>query len=193
MLHDYLASMLGASSSPWVQGVAIILGTFILEDATTVLAAFEVSVGALSPATAVIALYIGVALGDFGLYWGGRLAARHPWVRRWVRIENLAGASRWFGRHAFAAVLATRFLPGARLPTYTAYGFLGVSFRSFAMPVVIGTLVWTSLLFGVSLEFGNLVLARLGEWRWFGAIFVVIAVVATGRRVARQTAGSPTT
>jgi membrane protein DedA with SNARE-associated domain len=189
-LHDCFVSALGASPSPWLQAAVIVLGTFILEDATTVLVAFAVSAGTLAAFVALGALYVGVAGGDFGLYWGGRLAARHRWARRFVRQGKALPAHGWLKRHAFATVFSARFLPGVRLPTYTAFGFLGISFRKFAIPVVLGTLVWTSLLFGLSVEFGNLVLVHLGAWRWVGAVVAVLAIVAVGRIVARQAAGS---
>jgi membrane protein DedA with SNARE-associated domain len=169
----------------------IVLGTLILEDATTVLAAFAVSAGTLAATVALLALYAGVAGGDFGLYWGGRLAARHRWARRLVGRGKRLPARRWLQQHAFATVFSARFLPGVRLPTYTAFGFLRISFRKFAIPVMLGTLIWTSLLFGMSLEFGKLVLVHLGEWRWAAAILAVVAVIAIGRIVARQASRSP--
>ncbi|MBV9862572.1 MAG: DedA family protein [Alphaproteobacteria bacterium] len=189
MLGDALRAILDASSSPWWQAAAIILGTFILEDATTVLAAFEVGAGGLSPVVALCALYIGVSVGDFGLYWAGRLASVHPWIGRMVRVERVADARRWLKRNAFISVLSTRFLPGARLPTYTAFGVLRIPFARFAAPVIAGTLVWTSLLFGISLEFGSAVLSHLGRWRWLVGAVLVIGLLALGRRVSRRSTG----
>jgi membrane protein DedA with SNARE-associated domain len=85
-----------------------------------------------------------------------------------------------------SAVISTRFLPGARLPTYTACGFLGVSFRHFALAVIVGTLVWTTLLYSVSLGLGSIVMTRLGAWRWPVGIVLALVVLGAGRWISRR-------
>jgi membrane protein DedA with SNARE-associated domain len=183
MLRDHLLAAL-RSGPPVLQVGAIILGTFILEDATTAIVAFAVGDGLLSMAVGLAGLYLGVSLGDFGLYWLGHLAGRHVWVQRLVRIGRPGIAGAWLKDHAAAVVFSSRFLPGLRLPTYTAFGFFGVPFRRFAVPVVLATLLWTTLLFGLCLAFGGLVLSHLGQWRWFGAGLAVIVLIVLGRRAA---------
>lgn len=186
MLGAYLTSALTSYASPWLQAGAIILCTLILEDATTILVAMAVVDGVLSPEVALLALFVGVALGDFGLYWGGRLVGRHGWARRFVHLPKLDVPRDWLSQHAFASVMSARFLPGFRLPTYAAFGLVGVPFGRFAISVVVATLLWTTLLFGASLAFGNLFLAELGQWRWLGAILAALAVVVIGHYIARS-------
>ncbi len=173
--HDHLFSLLG-SPSPAVQIAAIIAGTFLLEDLTTALVALAVSEGLLTTEIALAGLYAGVALGDFGLYGLGRLATRYGRLRRFVHVRQRTAASDWLKQHTLLAVFWSRFVPGLRLPTYTAFGFLRIPFQRFAPPVVAATLLWTSILFVAALLFGQLVLTRLGEWRWVGAGVAVIAV-----------------
>lgn len=62
----HLLSVAGAAW--WSKALAVIIGTFILEDATTMIAAMAVDEGRLSVPLALVALYIGVAVGDLGLY-----------------------------------------------------------------------------------------------------------------------------
>ncbi|HWK44031.1 MAG TPA: VTT domain-containing protein [Stellaceae bacterium] len=174
-----------APGHPVLQSIMIVIGTFILEDAATVLTALRVDEGALSTALALGALYAGIALGDFGLYGLGRLSTRIGWVRRLMPRRKTLPAKEWLQRRLGVAVLSSRFLPGFRLPTYTACGYLGVPFWRFAGLVVIGTLVWTSLLFTVSMVLGDLMLRYLGEWRWASAIGLVLAVILIGRAIAR--------
>jgi membrane protein DedA with SNARE-associated domain len=184
---EFLLRLLAlAAASPLLQAGAIILGTFILEDAATVLAALRVSDGTLSGPLALAALYVGIVLGDLGLYGLGRAAARHPWVARYLDMRTLARARLWVSGRLIATVMAARFMPGARLPTYTACGFLGVPLDRFALGVVAATLIWTSLLFGAGLAFGDLVLVRLGSWRWPAGLGFVLAVILVGRLVARR-------
>jgi membrane protein DedA with SNARE-associated domain len=164
---------------PFLQGIAIVAGTFILEDLTTVLAALRVGIGALPMAVALPALWIGVALGDLGLYGFGRLAARHRWARRHIDLDRLERARRWIGGRLVIAVLSSRMMPGMRLPTYLACGFIGVPFGNFCLAVVAATSLWTTLLFGLSLAFGSLVLSELQAWRWplgvgFGIVLLAV-------------------
>lgn len=52
-------------------------------------------------------------------------------------------------------VLASRFLPGTRLPTYLAAGILHASFWRFALYSAIAVGLWTPLLVGLSAAFGE--------------------------------------
>ena len=72
-----------AGTSPAFQAVSIVGGTFILEDAATVLAAMGVQDGRIWWPVALGSLYLGIVLGDAGLYGLGRLAAMWPPARRW--------------------------------------------------------------------------------------------------------------
>lgn len=173
-----------AGAHPLLQASAIIVGTFILEDAATVLAATQVAAGNVHPAVALSALYSGIVLGDLGLYGTGRLAASWPRIERLVSAERHAGGRRWLSQRVFRVVFISRFIPGARLPTYTACGFLRADFWRFALAAVIATSIWTSLLFLVSLRVGRLLMEHFGAWRWAGAVGFAIAIVAIGRIAA---------
>lgn len=185
MNFDPLLSLLDAAANdPILQFIAIIIGTFILEDAMTFLAAMQVAAGALPAWLALLALYLGIALGDVGLFGLGRLAATHPWARRYIGKRELDRARTWLNGRLMTAVISTRFLPGARLPTYTACGFLGVSFDRFVFSVIVGTILWTTLLFTVSIGFGLAVVSWFGEWRWPIGIAIALLLFILGRRLA---------
>ncbi len=177
-----------AGHDPLVQALAIILGTFILEDAATVLAAAQVAEGTVSWPLALLSLYVGIVLGDLGLYGLGRLAALFPRLRRLVPERRQAHGKRWLDAHVFRVVFVSRFLPGARLPTYTACGFLGASFRLFALAAVAATSIWTTALFLVSLRIGHVLMEHLGAWRWVGVAGFAVTVVGVGRIAARMNA-----
>jgi membrane protein DedA with SNARE-associated domain len=167
-----------------LQAIAIVLGTFILEDAATVLAAMQAETGLVPIWLALIALYIGIVVGDLGLYGLGRLASRVRWARRWVPPARFRAGQDWLHGRVFRVVLVSRFLPGMRLPTYTACGFLGADLRRFALAAIVATLAWTSLLFSVSLRIGQMLVDHFGAWRWAGAIGFALAVVLIGRAAA---------
>jgi membrane protein DedA with SNARE-associated domain len=175
-LHDIPTWFDLHGHAPWLQATLIVLGTFVLEDAATVLAAMDVQIGRVALAVALSALYAGIVLGDLGLYGLGRLAALVPWARRWIPPERLRDG---------AALLNTHVIKVVFISTYTACGYLGVDFGRFASAAVGATLIWTSLLFGVSLHVGKLIMEHLGTWRWVGVAGFVLTLMLAGRVAAR--------
>lgn len=189
MLGISVASLLRAAGQhKLVQAISIVLGTFILEDAATVLAAMQAETGGIPVWLALASLYVGIVLGDLGLYGLGRLCAMVPWVYRLVGYQRISRGQDWLHgrrRRVFKVVFVSRFLPGMRLPTYTACGFLQADFRQFVLAAVVATLIWTSLLFGVSLRVGKVLMAHFGVWRWAGAIGFALVVVVLGWAAGR--------
>jgi membrane protein DedA with SNARE-associated domain len=168
-----------------MQGLAIVAGTFILEDGATVASAMAVQDGHIALPVALIALYLGIILGDIGLYGLGRLASEVPWAKRLIPPERHFRGRDWLERHVFKVVFVARFLPGVRLPTYTTCGFLHASFSRFVLAATGATLIWTSLLFGLSVRVGAVLMAHLGAWRWVGAAVFIAAIILAGRMAAR--------
>ena len=182
MLSTEFTELLGsAAGSKPLQAVTIIVGTFILEDAATLLAAMQVAGGAISLPLALGALYAGIVLGDLGLYGLGGLSAQHPWAQRLVPKRRQDLGHVWVQRRVIPLVLVSRFVPGLRLPTYTTLGFLRAPLGQFALAAIVATLVWTSGLFFVSLKLGVLLEQYLGIWRWAGLAVFCVMLFLVGR------------
>jgi membrane protein DedA with SNARE-associated domain len=180
------AGLLVDAGSSWpLQAAVIIGGTFILEDAATLLAAMQVASGALSLELALGALYAGIVLGDLGLYGLGRLSAKHAWARRLVPPQRRDLGHDWVSQRVFPLVIVSRFVPGLRLPTYTTLGFLHAPLLQFGAAAIAATLVWTSGLFFVSLRLGVLMMQYLGVWRWAGLVVFLAIIIGVGRYAAR--------
>jgi len=185
MLASSIASLLAlAGRSMLFQAGAIILGTFILEDAATVAAAMQVEDGLVPLWLALISLYAGIVLGDLGLYGLGRLSARIRWVARQLPPHRQEAIKAWISGRIFKVVLVSRFLPGMRLPTYTTCGFVGADLGQFTVAAVAATACWTTLLFAVSLKVGQFLMDHLGAWRWAGAAGFVVFIIVAGRAAA---------
>lgn len=184
-----VASLLrSAGQHELFKALSIVFGTFIVEDAATVLAAMEAETGGIPVWLALVALFLGIVLGDLGLYGLGRLCALVPWIHRLVGPERVRRGQEWLRgrrRRVFKLVFVSRFLPGMRLPTYTACGFLAADFRQFVMAAIVATLIWTSLLFGVSLRVGKFLMEHFGVWRWAGAIGFAVVVIVLGWAAGR--------
>jgi membrane protein DedA with SNARE-associated domain len=185
LLTDFSALLATAASSPPLEITTIVLGTFILEDAATLLAAMQVASGAVELPLALGSLYAGIVLGDLGLYGLGRMSAKHPWARRMVPKRRRDIGQDWVSQRVIPLVLVSRFVPGLRLPTYTTCGFLKAPFIRFATAAILATLAWTSLLFFVSLKLGALMLHYLGPYRWVGLAVFVVLLIVMGRVVVR--------
>jgi membrane protein DedA with SNARE-associated domain len=174
-----IAGLTSLGRDPLALAMAIVLGTFIFEDAATAGAAMLAADGVLPVSLAVTALFVGIVLGDIGLYGLGWLAARNSWANRLLRRQAALSLRCWMGRRLVHLVFGARFIPGARLPAYTAAGAVGLPFWRFAVSAAIATAVWTSLVFAVIFSFGFYFRDRIGPWRWgvAGAAVLVLILV----------------
>lgn len=187
MLSSNFAAWLAlAGHAPLLQALVIILATFVLEDAATVLAAMQVADGSLSVGVALGALYVGIVLGDLGLYGLGVAASRIGFIARRLPPRRTDMVRGWIAGRVFKVVLISRFLPGLRLPTYTTCGYVRADLRAFTLATVLATAVWTSGLFTLSLYVGEWLTAYFGAWRWLGAGGFVLALIVLGRIAAAR-------
>ena len=174
------------ASDPLVLGLAIALFTFVLEDAATVASGLLSAEGLIHPLWALSALYAGIVLGDFGLYGFGRLARENRWARRLLEKRSVTLTRDWMGRRLFATVFGARFVPGLRLPTYTACGFFELSFLRFALYAAVAAAAWTTILFIVIFTFGRWAVEVLGPWRWALGAAIVVAILVMPRLFSRR-------
>lgn len=173
-------------SNPLIVALAILIATFVLEDAATVAAAILASDGVLPVYLAIMALITGIVLGDVGLYGLGRLSTKSPWVRRLLQRRRAIDVRNWMAHRIFPMVFAARFIPGSRFPSYTASGLFGLPFGRFAMAAFLAVTLQTSLLFTLMIYFGIYFRDQLGGWRWVlagGFVLVIICVSRVYRHV----------
>lgn len=179
-----------SENSPWLLFILIIGATFILEDAATIGAALLAADGRIAPELAVSALFIGIALGDLGLYWLGRYAATHRRARKWIEGKRGQDIADWAQRRTWSMVFASRFVPGMRLPTYVGAGFLKAPFFQFTMAVLAATALWTIVLFSVVFFLGEHVLNELGPWKWAVGVALILIIFLVERHIASKTKAS---
>lgn len=178
-----------AAENPFFLFMAIIAATFILEDAATVGAGILAAEGAVNPAVALSALYVGIICGDLGLYGLGYLAAGRSWLRRRIGLKRLREGRRFLDRRLTLTLFGARSIPGLRFPTYTASGFFRVSFVKFALVAIVAAALWTTVFFGLVYGFGQGAVAVLGEWSWVVGLSLIAAALILPRLVARQVGG----
>ncbi len=191
MTEFFSALMAKLAGAPWLQGVVAALATFVLEDPTTVGAGLLVADGKMAFATAFIGVSAGIALGDLGLYGGGRLLGPKLAGRGPLTFERLERAEGWFQNNVIQAVVFSRFVPGMRLPTYFGAGLARAPFWRFAATAIVASVVWTLILLTATVALGRQILPILGRWRWPVAGLALLLLVLFQRRVGSQRSEEP--
>jgi len=134
-------------------------GTLVSEDLTCIGAGLLVRRGQLHWSAAVAGCFMGIYVGDLGLWVMGNLLGRQvlriDWLARRVSGERLQMLGAWFDRHSAASVFAARFLPGTRLPIYVAAGALGRKGAHFALWSLLAALLWTPILVLLAASLGD--------------------------------------
>ena len=148
--------MLFSRSLPETQAalaLSIFLATFVYEDGATLLAASVSASGALDPRIGILTTFLGIWLGDMGLYGlgssFGRRTAQSRWLQKYLRPESLVRAEVWFSRHGSLALVMSRAIPGSRLPLYVAAGALRLPVRLFVKTTAVCSAVWVSAIFAI--------------------------------------------
>lgn len=165
---------LGGLAHPWVIGLVLALTTLLLEDVAIAAGVAVATQGALSWEWAFVAVAGGIALGDLGLYGLGMAAQRVGWLRRKYIEGREVSAGQMLRRELVGSVLLARVIPGLRLLTYTACGFLRVPFVPFTAWVVLAVSLWTAGLFWFSSALGSVIAER---WNVPVALAVALPIV----------------
>ena len=133
--------------------LSIFFATFIYEDGATLLAATLAAGGSLDPRIGLLSTFLGIWVGDMGLYGLGssfaRRTAQSRWLQKYLRPKSLAKAEGWFARHGSLALVMSRAIPGSRLPLYVAAGALRLPFRLFAKTTAVCSAVWVCAIFAI--------------------------------------------
>ena len=138
---------------------AIILLSFVSEDAATISSALSIFGGPISWPLVFAACFTGIWVGDLGLYSLARCAGKNVLHSRWLaRLADPATITRCeetFAQNSTVALIASRFIPGTRLPTYLAAGLFAMPARRFALITAIGALLWISVFFALTKLLGS--------------------------------------
>jgi membrane protein DedA with SNARE-associated domain len=189
---DWVNTFLQAGDLPLALA-ALALATLVSEDLTCIAAGLLVAAGKLAFWPAVAACFVGIFIGDLLLVLLGRRLGQGA-VGRWplrgrVSVEAVMRAERWFARRGAWVILASRFMPGTRLPTYVAAGMLRVSWVKFTGWFALACVLWTPLLVGAATVAGEAATGWLQTWAHVSAGLVISgAVVWVLARVGLQAA-----
>ncbi len=160
--------------------LAIILGTFVSEDLTCIAVGLLIRRNELDATAGVLGCFIGILVGDMGLWALGRSfgATVLEWapIRRKLPRHRLQSIGEWFDTRVGWLVLTSRFLPGTRLPTYVAAGVVGRKSWRFLLYAAVAAALWTPLIVSTASLAGEPVLDLLETV--LGAGWVAVAAAA---------------
>lgn len=162
---------------PLGQAALLFFSTFVLEDVAAIGAGLLLGAGALAWPTAFWACFLGIWLGDAGLYAIARLLGR-GWFERssWRRhADRIAASEQWFHQRGNAILVFSRLMPGARLPTYLAAGFLRLPLKRFLSITGSASLVWTIMILLLTQALGARLLDLLGAYKQ-GSLIVIFCL-----------------
>jgi membrane protein DedA with SNARE-associated domain len=149
---------------------ALFFMTFVSEDAAMLGGASLTATDLLATPVVFAACFLGIWLGDMGLYalarYFGRPLLGRAWVKRRIKDEQLAKSEAWLKKRGPLVLLVVRFVPGLRLPTYLLAGTLAMPFLYFALATGAIALVWVGLLLGLAKILGAAIASRWVTLMW---------------------------
>jgi membrane protein DedA with SNARE-associated domain len=174
---------------PAWKALVLFVSTFILEDVAAVGAGLLLATGSLAWPWAFGSCFLGIWSGDAGLYGVARVVGRNWFERSPLRrfSGRIQQSERWFGERGNIILILSRLMPGARLPTYLAAGFLRLPLNRFLLVTGVASLVWTIVLLLVTQALGVRVLTWLGPWRWTGwAVLLAVPIILLALHFAKK-------
>ena len=171
--HDWL---------PAAQAATLGLLTFVQEDVPAVSAALLAAAGSLTWQAGFLGVFLGIWIGDALLYLLargiGRPLLQRSWAKRFFNPAAVARSEQWFAEKGTWLLLSSRFVPGSRLPTYLAAGFLRLPFGQFLLVTGTAVAVWTVGIFLLARAFGADLLNWLMRWNSSGWVVLLLIIVS---------------
>ena len=174
---------------PATQAVTLGLLTFVQEDVPAVTAALLAAAGSLSWPVGFLGVFLGIWLGDALLYLLarglGRPLLQRGWAKRFFDPVAVLRSEQWFSEKGNWLLISSRFVPGTRLPTYLAAGFLRLPFGRFLLVTGTAVAIWTVGIFLLAKTFGPDLLRWLQRWNSGGwAILLLVLALVLALRLA---------
>ncbi len=162
---------------PWGIYLCLILAPFIQEDAAVILAASSASQGVGDPTLLFISILVGLSASDLWKYWAGRWGRTHQ-KADWLASHGKVALVRDKVVDQLAMTLmATRFIPGTRIPVYLASGFFKAPFGQFSLWVVLSGALYIVLTFTLFYYLGEIGGEKAKTWAPLVAILLVLLVL----------------
>lgn len=155
MSDQIFAVLTGVADHPFLLAIVLFGATFVAEDIATITAGVLVGQLGASSIAALAGVILGTAFGDIALFIIGRWGAHTRLGKRLRMRRDISRAEGWVRDHTLWLVFAARFLPGTRLPIFTASGFVRAPASPVFAIIALTTPIWTAALFEVARRAGS--------------------------------------
>lgn len=163
--------------------LALMAATLISEDLAGIGAGLLIREGRIGFWPGVAACALGILAGDVGLWFVGRIsrrtAGRWPGLSRRLEQLPLDDMRQWLEEHAAGAMIASRLMPGTRLPLYICAGLVGMPAWSFTAWASGAVLLWTPALVWLASGAGSAAFYLLpsnGTLGWISRVAFAVAM-----------------
>ncbi|HEV2695823.1 MAG TPA: VTT domain-containing protein, partial [Verrucomicrobiae bacterium] len=174
---------------PLWKGAGFFLATFVLEDLAAVGAGVLLAAGAISWPVAFVSCFLGIWSGDAGLYALARFGGRKWFERSSFRkySAKVAQSEKWFVQRGLWMLALSRCVPGTRLPTYLAAGFLRLPLPRFLWVTGAAACIWTLMILRLAEMLGTPVSRLLETYKHAGLLSLgVCAGIFAGLQLLRR-------
>jgi membrane protein DedA with SNARE-associated domain len=167
LIAELQAFLTNGESSILLLSLGIIFLSYLLEDLAIVTAATLATQGVLSPTVGLIAIFIGIATGDLGLYALGRYGRKVRFLRyKALTNKHFKTVRDRLHQGAFLNLFIIRFVPGLRSVGFTISGFFSIPLPLFLCAVLSATALWTALIFLVIYYLGSQAWLQAAQYQW---------------------------
>lgn len=161
--------------------IVIVLSTLISEDLTCIGTGLMIARGLIGFFPGLFACLFGIFFGDILLYLAGKWLASstlHKAPLKWfISEKDVERSYHWFEAKGPAIIIASRFIPGTRFPTYFSAGAIGASFWMFILYFGVASILWTPALVGLAVLSGQKMLDYFSLYQDY-ALWVLLAFLA---------------
>jgi membrane protein DedA with SNARE-associated domain/pimeloyl-ACP methyl ester carboxylesterase len=161
--------------------VLLILISLISEDLACIAGGLLYATGVIEFSHALFGSIAGIVSADILIYglgrWIGNPILKIAPFRWFIKQEDIAWAKEMFDMRGAEILVATRFIPGTRLPVYLSAGLLKTSFWPFLGYFLASLAVWAPLLIWVTSLIGYPMLTYIDAYQEYALIFVLTAIL----------------
>lgn len=164
--------------SMWLLYLGLFIGPFIQEDAA-VIGAASLSLSESNHWISIFGFILaGLIASDSWKYWLGWAAQHHKWAKKYGERKSVQRMREGVLSNSVKTLLAVRFIPLARVPTYLATGFFGVPYLKYWLSIAFSALLYVTLIFCGFHLLGEVMGEHLKTYAPIAALVIVVILIA---------------
>lgn len=171
-----------------INGSALLIIAFLIyllalisEDLGCISAGLLVASGVIDFQFALLACFLSIMIADIGTYFLGRWLGR-PVIEKvpikWIIDKSdISKAEDAFAMRGVEIIFISRFIPGARFPTYLASGILKINMRFFITYFTLSLLIWVPVMVWLSSVIGQPMIQFIDTYQDYALVIVGLIIL----------------